>query len=804
MNEITLFTLLSLAVLPGLTWPEGYPQAILRGDYADPTILRDGDDYYMTHSPFVYAPGFLIWHSSDLINWRPLIRTMTPINGSAYAPDLVKHDGKYYIYYPDSGSNWVIWADNIMGPWSEPVDLKIGKIDPGHVVGEDGKRYLLLSGGMMVELSDDGLSTVGEMFKTYEGWKFPSDWVTEGFYLESPKLTHKGEYYYLTSAEGGTAGPPTSHMVVSARSKSVKGPWENSPYNPIVHTYSAEESWWSKGHGTLVDDSEGHWWIVYHAYEKGAHTLGRQTLIDPIEWTEDGWFRLDEKRKPLKANPDFRGMELSDDFSSKELGLQWTTWGKYNKKDIVIENGSLYLTGKGSSPGDGRLLLITVPDRNYEAQTEVDLEKGGIGGLVLFYRESVFAGITANEKTFTIHESAIEKKMLDNAFGKHFFLKIINQKDQCTIQISKDGSQWETIKEHLDVSGMHHNNHRGFYALRVGVVATGIAKTRFDNFQYTAGVLASKPLYRDPVYDGAADPVVLWNPIEKKWWMFYTNRRATETHLPGVSWVFKTPIGIAELEDGAHWRYVGMANFPNLPDEMGGKDATLWAPDIVYGDDGAWHMFLSIQAGVAERWGKVPGYIAHLTSNNLRDWKYVRRFDLPVGCYDADAIKMPDGMWRLYFKDPTNHASTFYYMESANLYDWSEPKKVISSQGEGPIVFKWKDFYWMILCDGKGFKTFRSIDADKWDRQPGGPLMPHGTGKGKDDATCARHGEVVISGGRAYLFYFTHPGRIGADRDKDTYEQRRSSIQVVELEFCDGWLVVNRNEPTYVQLSPPR
>ena len=109
--------------------------------------------------------------------------------------------------------------------------------------------------------------------------------------LESPKLNEHNGYYYLTSAQGGTAGPATSHMVVSARSKSVTGPWENSPYNPIVHTYSATDSWWSKGHGTLIDDVNGNWWIVYHAYANGYHTLGRSTLIEPIEWTEDGWYR---------------------------------------------------------------------------------------------------------------------------------------------------------------------------------------------------------------------------------------------------------------------------------------------------------------------------------------------------------------------------------------------------------------------------------------------------------------------------------------------------------------------------------
>lgn len=800
-----LLTILSILMLTsGLLRANSYPMAIIRGDYADPSILRDGKDYYMTHSPFVYAPGFLIWHSTDLANWKPLVRTMTPIVGSAYAPDLVKHGGKFYIYYPARGTNWVIWANNIMGPWSDPINLKVARIDPGHVVGEDGKRYLHLSGGMMVQLTDDGLAVVGEIFKTYDGWQYPKDWNVECFCLESPKLTFKNGYYYLTSAEGGTAGPATSHMVVSARSKSVKGPWENSPHNPIVHTYSASEQWWSKGHGTLVDDVNGDWWIVYHAYENGMYTLGRQTLIDPVKWTEEGWFKLDENRAPLKPAPVYQSVELSDNFSSGKLGWQWTTWGKYNPQDFVVENGSLYMNGKGSSPKDGRLLFITVPDRNYQIQTEIRLEDKGSGGLILFYRDSVFVGITSDGASFTIYKSANNQEKIPNKFGKRFFLKIINRQNICTIQASSNGAEWETLKEKLDVSHMNHNSYRGFYALRAGLVATGDAKVRFGDFRYRTEALAPKPVFRDPIYDGAADPVVVWNPFVKKWWMYYTNRRATETHLPGVSWVFKTPIGIAESSDGASWTYVGTANFPNLPKEAGGENATLWAPDIVYGNDGKWHMFLSIQAGVAERWGVVPGFIAQLTSENMQDWKYEHRFDLPVKSYDADVIKMPDGVWRMYYKDPANGASTFYYLESKNLYDWSRPVRVLSQKGEGPIVFNWNGFYWMILCDGRGFTTLRSADAQKWERQPGGPLMPDGTGTGTDDVTSALHGEILINEGRAYLYYFTHPGRVGEGKNKDAYEQRRSSIQVVELQLKNGWIVADRNVPTYVQLDPPK
>ncbi len=801
--KYTLFVLLFLTINSNLLLAQDYPQVILKGDYADPTIVRDGSDYYMTHSPFVYAPGFLIWHSTDLINWKPLVRTNTKFSGSVYAPDIVKHNNKFFIYYPASGTNWVIWADNIMGPWSNPINLKIPRIDPGHIVDKNGKRYLHVSSGMVAELSKDGLSAIGKLKKSYNGWQYPENWDVECFCLESPKLNYKNGYYYLTSAEGGTAGPATSHMVVSARSKSPVGPWENSPYNPIVHTWSKSEKWWSKGHGTIIDDVDGNWWIVYHAYEKGAHTMGRQTLIDPITWTKDGWFHLDDKRAPIKTNPVFEGMKLSDDFSSDKLGIQWTTWGAYKKSDIVNKEGRLFLKGKASETGYGRKLLITVPDHNYQIKAEVDLGENGKGGLILFYRENAFAGVISEGENFIVYNAAKEVEKIPNKFGKHFFLKIINQKDICTVQVSKNGLEWQTIKKLMDVSGLHHNNYRGFYALRAGLVSKGKGTIQFDNFEYTAGVLAPKPAFRDPVYDGAADPIVIWNPMLKKWWMFYTNRRATETHLPGVSWVFKTPIGIAESEDGANWSYVGNANFPNLPVETGGDNATLWAPDIVYGEDGYWHMYLSIQAGIAERWGKVPGYIDHFVSNNLRDWKYESRFDLPLGSYDAELIKMPNNIWRMYFKDPTNGASTFYFIESKDLKKWSEKKFVISTKGEGPTIFNWKGYYWMILCDGHGFKTFRSVDAEKWVLQPGGPLMPYGTGTGLDDRTAARHGEIVISNNRSFFYYFTHPGRIGEGKDKDGFDQRRTSIQVVELKLKNGWIVADRNTPTFVQLLHP-
>ena len=268
----------------------------------------------MTFSSFDAYPGLVIWHSKDLVNWQPIGAALQKNVGSVWAPDLVKHDGRYYIYFPGIGpyrSNYVVWAADIRGPWSDPIDLKIGRIDPGHAVGPDGRRYLFLSAGYMIELAADGLSVAGQERKVYDGWRYPDDWIVEAFAQEGPKIARRGPYYHMVLAEGGTAGPPTGHMIVSARSRSIDGPWESSPYNPIVRTQSARERWWSKGHGTLVEGPNGKWYIVYHAYENGFQTLGRQTLLEPIEWTEDGWFRTADADHGRTWERYDRAMELS-------------------------------------------------------------------------------------------------------------------------------------------------------------------------------------------------------------------------------------------------------------------------------------------------------------------------------------------------------------------------------------------------------------------------------------------------------------------------------------------------------------
>ena len=236
-----------------------------------------------------------VWRSQDLVNWQPLGPTLTKPVGSVWAPELVHHGGRFYNYFhartAEYRSLYVITAEQIEGPWSDPFDLKLhAHIDPGHAVGEDGRRYLFLSGGDRVRLTDDGLATDGAVEHVYDPWRYPPEWDVETFAPEGPKVLKRGDWFYLILAVGGTAGPPTGHMVIVARSRSIHGPWENAPNNPIVRTVTAGERWWSRGHATAIAGPDGSWWLVYHGYENGFWTLGRQTLLDPCTGPRtDGW-----------------------------------------------------------------------------------------------------------------------------------------------------------------------------------------------------------------------------------------------------------------------------------------------------------------------------------------------------------------------------------------------------------------------------------------------------------------------------------------------------------------------------------
>jgi hypothetical protein len=306
-----------------------------------------------------------------------------------------------------------------------------------------------------------------------------------------------------------------------------------------------------------------------------------------------------------------------------------------------------------------------------------------------------------------------------------------------------------------------------------------------------------KPLYRDPIYDGAADPVVIWNKKEQKWFMFYTNRRANVKDLDGVTWVHGTRIGIAESPDGVKWKYRDTCDI-----QYRLTDYTHWAPEVIE-NQGTYHMYLTYVPGVFKDW-RHPRDIVHLTSKNLINWKFESKLNLASErCIDACVFKLPDNKgWRMFYNNELDGKS-MYYADSKDLYHWKDQQKrvVADRGGEGPKVFYWKDTYWLIVDNWKGLGVYASKDLITWKRQEKNILQE--PGNGIDDGVIGGHADIVINNDKAYIYYFTHPGRIPANKGQDNDETRRSSIQLAELEFANGEITCDRNKPLSIKLTHP-
>jgi len=481
---------------------------VFAGDHPDPTILADGDDYYLTFSSFDAYPGIVIWHSRDLVNWTPVTAALEKPIGSVWAPELVKHDGRYFCYiparFPDYRSIYVIHADRIDGPWSDPIDLGLHKhIDPGHAVGEDGTRWLFLSGGDRVRLSADGLATAGDVEHVYDPWHYPEDWVVETFAPEGPKVVRHGDYYYMVTAVGGTAGPPTGHMVIMARSRSIDGPWENDPNNPVIRTQSAMEKWWSRGHATLFEGPADRWWMIYHGYENGYWTLGRQTLLEPVRFTDDGWVEAlggdlsKPLAKPVDLGPQPSGQPLSDDFDTDRFGIQWAFYdpAPNERARARLADGMLSLRAKGSTPGDSSPITCIVGDQSYSVEAGIEIDQGTEAGLLLFYNRRLYAGLGFGPKGLVMHRYGLQRLrgtppgQRDDASAtglpRAMRIRLTNIRNILTIHTSLDeGRSWQKFDVQMEVSGYHHNVAYDFLSLRPALYAAGKGFARFTDFIY--------------------------------------------------------------------------------------------------------------------------------------------------------------------------------------------------------------------------------------------------------------------------------------------------------------------------------
>lgn len=305
---------------------------------------------------------------------------------------------------------------------------------------------------------------------------------------------------------------------------------------------------------------------------------------------------------------------------------------------------------------------------------------------------------------------------------------------------------------------------------------------------------APAPLYRDPLYDGAADATVVYNAGLKEWWMFYTQRRANQ-ETADVAYCYGTAIGVAVSKDhGQTWVYKGALN---LAFEEGMN--TFWAPDLVF-ENGVYHLFVAYIRGVRNHWGG-SATITRYTSTDMWNWKHEGDLALSsASVIDPCFMKLADGKWHIWYKDQMKGSVTMTGA-STDLKQWTIEKEpaIGGNPHEGPKVFFFKGNYWMITDEWAGQRLYKSADAKNWEKQ--GRLLD-GVGKRNDDTPQGAHADVVVTGDKAYIFYFTHPGRKkhtdAGELDGNgnyPYAMRRSSIQVAELVLRNGTLTALRDEP---------
>jgi len=237
--------------------------------------------------------------------------------------------------------------------------------------------------------------------------------------------------------------------------------------------------------------------MVYHAYEKDFYTLGRQTLLEPIEWTPDGWFRTAgaDPAAPIQkpagpsgpAGP--HGFGFSDDFSKDRMGVQWSFYKgtDADRERYRYENNTLVLKAKGTSPSDCSPLWFVNGDHAYEIEVEIEADPGATAGLLLFYSSRLYAGLGYSATNFLMHSYGLDRRQGKPAHvARTLHIRLRNDRHILTMHYSVDGRTWERYDRGMELSGYHHNVAYEFLSLRPALYAAGSGEVRFRNFKYRA------------------------------------------------------------------------------------------------------------------------------------------------------------------------------------------------------------------------------------------------------------------------------------------------------------------------------
>ena len=377
----------------------GYCNPVLPGFYPDPSVCRVGEDYYLVNSTFQFFPGVPVFHSRDLIHWRQIGNVLDresqlPLTGAnawqgIYAPTIRYNDGTYYMITTNIGNgrksgNFFVTATDPAGPWSEPVWLEQEGIDPS-LYFENGRCYLTSNPGGTIMLCEIDPGTGERLSGSVPLWG-----GTGGRYPESPHIYKKDGMYYLMISEGGTE---MGHMVTIARSRSLTGPYEANPANPILchqRQLTQTSPIQGTGHADLVQAHDGSWWMVFLAFRPqtmGLHLTGRETYLAPVEWNDDGWpvvngngtVSIDMKVHTLPQTASL-SRELEYDFGRMDrFGYEWLHLRNPDMSNYRFTQEGLVLRGTEAglnSLESPTFAAVRQRDINFIAETSVRLGRG--------------------------------------------------------------------------------------------------------------------------------------------------------------------------------------------------------------------------------------------------------------------------------------------------------------------------------------------------------------------------------------------------------------------------------------------
>ena len=336
-----------------------YQNPIIRGFNPDPSICRVGEDYYLVTSSFEYFPGIPVYHSRDLVNWEQIGNCIqspedfpfqkVADSGGVWAPTIRFENGMFYVTATfDAYGNFIVHTENPGGTWSKPVWVKVGGIDPS-LYFENGRAYYCTNQSLhpgqeeisLYEIDPESGKVLGKGKAIWNG--------IGGGHLEAPHIYHIGEWYYLLAAEGGTN---FNHMETAARSRSLWGPYESCPDNPILtNVHDTSKQVLCAGHADLFCDHRGNWWMVHLAIRLSRRTmthLGRETFLTPVSW-QDGFPKVDNRKKaalecegPLWAEQG-TGRIWKANFNRPEWEPEWVFLRNPQVKAYERGNGELKL-----------------------------------------------------------------------------------------------------------------------------------------------------------------------------------------------------------------------------------------------------------------------------------------------------------------------------------------------------------------------------------------------------------------------------------------------------------------------------